>query len=35
VLLLAVVARTFAALELWLPGMEFVYWYETSFEVGA
>jgi hypothetical protein len=35
VLLLAVVANTVAGLELWLPGSEVVYWYETSLEAGA
>jgi hypothetical protein len=35
VLLLTVVANTVAGLELWMPGREFVYWYETSLEAGA
>jgi hypothetical protein len=35
VLLLTVVANTVAGLELWLPGREFVYWYESSLEAGA
>jgi hypothetical protein len=35
VLLLALVASTVAGLELWLPGREVVYRYETSLEAGA
>jgi hypothetical protein len=35
VLLLAVVAGTVSGLQLWLPGTEVVYQYETSLEAGT